>query len=191
MNDDNEKFPDVDIKDFLPDPKPEPVPSRGTIRAVWKDVIRTLKKSKVCFYPGRNSQAAEFADFVGALPLIGNCDALVYAVPWLTKREVRQRVEVHRSNPNSGISFEMLDTGDMPVVDRQELFGQMGTEWVPPAATPATPPDDRFWGLYCCLTIANRTVHVLHIGIAGDAAWAYFLQPNSIQPARIIATRPW
>jgi len=82
-------------------------------------------------------------------------------------------------------------------MDRHTLFGQPVTEWISPddghrLAAPFPPPHaDRFWGEYCRLTISDRRVHLLHIGIGGDAAWAYFVQPHGIQPARIIANPPW
>ena len=149
----------------------------------------------MCFYPGRNCQAPEFEDFIGALPLIGDCTVLVYAEPRLTKAQSWDRVKGRKNHlqipvPGVGLitEIEMVNTNNRPDVDREGLFGPPGIEWVP---LEAKPDDDRFWGNYCSLTMADRTVHLLHIGIAGHAAWAHFLQPNDIRPARIISNSPF
>jgi hypothetical protein len=179
-------------------------PNQEEVQAIGARVIRDLQASRVCFYPGQQGNAPDFEDFIGALPLIGDCNALVYSEPRLTKVEVWQRVDRHRRNiqiPIPGLGFiteiEMVNTGAIPGMDRHTLFGQPVTEWISPddghrLAAPFPPPhDDRFWGEYCRLTISDRTVHLLHIGISGDAAWAYFFQPHGIQPARIIANPPY
>lgn len=178
MNDDH----DFDMKDLYDDPP-------------WAQVIRDLQASRVCFYPGRQANAPDFDDFIGALPHIGNCDALVYAEPRLTMLQVRQQVERHRGNPQIRVAemgfitnIEIVTPIDMPDEDHRALFGQLGTGWVPPEAKPQ---GDRFWGLYSRLTLASRTIHLLHIGLAGHAAWAHFLQHHGIPIATVIANPPY
>lgn len=179
-------------------------PGMDEILATWAQVIHVLQGSRVCFYPGPQGDAADFEDFIHALPLIGDCDALVYSEPRLTRVEVWQQVNWHRLNLQIPIergcitNIEMVDTGNLPMADRQGLFRQPVTEWVSPhnghpLANPVPPPpDDRFWGDYCRVTISDaRTVHVLHIGLGGHDPWTYFFEPHGIRPARTIANSPW
>ena len=169
------------------------VATEAEIKAMWKKLICDFQAYRVCFYPGRQGQAPGFQSIADALPLIGNCNALVYSEFNRTGHEVYAEVNERRANLQFGIpgmgcvtSIEILN-GEEAVVDQEVLFGHPAIDWIP---TEATPREDRFWGLYSIWTISGRVVHVLHIGIAGDAAWAYFLQPHAIQPARIIANPP-
>ena len=183
-------------------------PGMDDILATWAHVIQELRGSRVCLYPGPQGDAPDFEDFIRALPLIGNCDALVYCEPTLTRVEARQRVNTHRLNlqiptPIGYITnIEMVDTGDLPLADQQGLFSQPVTEWVAaddgrPLANPAPPPppENRLWGDYCRVTIddgrAARVVGVLHLGVGGAAVWTCFLQPRGIQPARVIVNPQW
>ncbi len=179
-------------------------PSGDEVRAIWTALIRELQIGSVCFYPGPQGDALDFQDFTYALPHIGRCGALVYSAPHLTKHDARNQVKWNKDNlmfdvPGLGtvIDIEMLDTGDMPVVDREMLFQQPpATEWISPAngqPLPApTPPDEaRLWGDYCRVKVGGRLLHMLHIGIGGGAAWAWFLRPHAIHPARIIANPPY
>lgn len=178
-------------------------PGVDEVLTIWAQVIGDLQRSRVCFYPGPQGETPDFEDFIRALPLIGTCDSLVYSEPRLTKVEAWQRVNWHRLNlqipiPGACITnIEMVDTGNLPLADQQGLFGQPVAEWIAaddghqlPNPVPP-PPEDRLWGDYCHLTISDgRTVRVLHIGIGGEAAWAYFLEPRCIRPVRVIA-KPW
>jgi len=194
MGDDEDDFDmrDVDVQD------------RDEVLAIWAQLIQDLRAvHRVCFYPGQHGAAPDFEDFVGALPLIGSCDALVYSEPRLTKIQAWERVGLHRANlqfpiPNLGFAtgIDLVQTGDLLGVDRKGLFGQPpAMEWVSPEdghllASPST-PDDRFWGQYCRLTAGNRIVQVLQIGVGGNYAWDYFFRPHDIHPVRIIASPPW
>ena len=177
---------DFDVKDAYK--------SASEIRKDWIKLIRNIHVSRVCFYPGRQGQAPDFQTITQALPMIGDCNALVYSEPNRTKREVYAEVREHHDNPQFGIagmgfvtSIEIIN-GEETTVDREVLFGHPAIDWIPPETTP---PEDRFWGLYSRWRISRRVVKVLHIGIAGDAAWTYFLQPHGIKPARIIANPPY
>jgi len=168
----------------------------------WKDLVSTwgdarddIQGSKVCFYPGRNCQAPDFEDFVAVLPLIGDCSTLVYAEPRLKEGEVREQVQ--RYEHTLPIVVPALGTitkitwwphFDMPRVGDPPILGPLSAAWFPAEAEPKS---DKLWALYHHLTITDRTVHLLHIGLGGHAAWSYFLQHNGIQPARIIANPLW
>ncbi len=56
-----------------------------------------------------------------------------------------------------------------------------------PVAT--RPPDERFWAHYTILSIQGRNekLNLLHLGLRGDHAWLYFLQPNGLRVDRLIA----
>jgi len=100
MGDDEDDFDmrDVDVQD------------RDEVLAIWAQLIQDLRAvHRVCFYPGQHGAAPDFEDFVGALPLIGSCDALVYSEPRLTKIQAWERVGLHRANlqfpiPNLGFA---------------------------------------------------------------------------------------
>lgn len=181
-------------------------PAQEEVQAIWSQVIRDLQdqNSRVCFYPGPQGNEPDFEDFIEALPLIGNCNWLVYSEPRLTKIEVFRRIDWHRKNLQffiQGLGFvteiEIVNTNILPCVDREGLFRQPpASEWVSPAdghllAPPAWPHEDRFWGEFCHLRVGNRKTHVLHIGIGGDAAWTCFLRSHAIHPVRIIANPPF
>ncbi len=173
---------EIDMKELDPSP--------------WEEIIRTLRASKirVCFYPGAQDNGSGFGDFVCALAHIGTCNALVFCEPRLTLAQVRQQVDQYRTGapipvPRVGVisDIEILTPADMPRDDHRTLFGQLGTEWFPAAEQPA---DDRYWGLYSTLTLGSREIHLLHVGLAGNAAWAELLQYNRIRPVRIIIASP-
>jgi len=172
-------------------------PTEEEILAIWAQVIEDIRQSKVCFYAGRfPGQKPALEDFTGALPLIGDCNTIVYAEPRRSKIEVWNSVNQDRLNlqvPIDGFGFitglEMKNTGSLPGVDSQGLFRDPGIEWVPPGVRPDA---SRFWGVYADLTIEvgreQKHVRLLHIGIGGLAAILYFFQPHHIIPARIIGS---
>jgi hypothetical protein len=161
----------------------------------WSQVIADTKARKVCLYPGPDGDTTDFEDFVECLPMIGGCDTLVYAEPRLGRIQAWERIKWHKDNLQfliHGLGFvtdiEMVTPPDLPEPAHRALFGQPGPEWIP---AEAQPPDDRFWMLYSRWTIGERKVHLLVIGLTGNAAWVYFLQSHGIQPVRIIASPPW
>lgn len=127
--------------------------------------------------------------------MIGDCDTLVYAEPQFSGVQAWERIKWHKDNlqffiPELGFvtDIEIVTPPNLPEAAHRMLFGQPSPEWIP---TEARPSEERFWVLYSRWTVADRVVHLLVIGITGDAAWAYSLQPHGIQPARIIASPPW
>jgi hypothetical protein len=94
------------------------------ILATWARVIQELRGSRVCLYPGPQGDAPDFEDFIRAMPLIADCDGLVYSEPRFTKVEAWQRVNTHRLNlqiptPIGYITnIEMVDTGNLPLGDQ-------------------------------------------------------------------------
>jgi hypothetical protein len=133
---------DFDLKDLYK--------SAREIREDWIKLIRNIHVSRVCFYPGRQGQAPDFQTITQALPMIGDCNALVYSEPNRTKREVHDEVKTHHYNlqfaiPGMGYvtnieiqCFEEID------VDGEVLFGRSAPDWIPPEAKP---PKVRFWAL--------------------------------------------
>jgi hypothetical protein len=55
-----------------------------------------------------------------------------------------------------------------------------------PGPRPTRPPDSQFWGHFVVLKFVGRheKLHLRHLGIGGEAAWVYFLQPNNFLVAR-------
>lgn len=178
-------------------------PTGDEVRAIWAQLVLDFRAAKVCFCPSPQDDEADYDDFTCALSHVGDCNALVYSAPRLAKAEAREQVQRHRDDLEFHIhplrsvtGIEIVDTGNFPCVDREVLFRQPPkTEWVSPVngqPLPAlAPPDEgRLWGDYCRVKVGSRVIHVLHIGLGGDAVGNWFFLPHGIHPARIIANPP-
>ena len=159
-----------------------------------KELIDRLKKSRVCLYPGEIlGQRTGIADFTGCLHFLGDCDCLIFCETQHNKDYVRVLVPNQRgwSNGNESIRItkvnpERIHASDL--VNDATLFPKSDVEWMPPETRPQP---DRFWGHYSTLGLdirgVRRELHLLHLGIGGQAVWLHFLQPHGIKVARIIA----
>lgn len=167
----------------------------------WAKVIKQLRASQVCYCPGRDhGREPEFETFLGALPLLVNCDALVYAEPRRSKDEALGNMRCFEQQipiPIEGgcvTGVTWIDTIPLeaaPGLDRQGLFKVPATPWLPPGEQPA---EDRFWGdcaeleLEMATERKQRHVKLLQIGVGGLAAALYFFEPRRIKVAKIIGT---
>jgi hypothetical protein len=170
--------------------------------ANWKDVvgptvIEAIRDSRPCWYVGRGrGRKPDLEDFTHALPLVGDCGALIFSEPRRSRAAVVKAVDWHRQNlhipiPGLGLVFQldMKNDGDLSELLREVLFTEPKTEWIP---AENKPHETRLWGEYAKLGIyvypdrEERHVHLLHIGLGGLAAWMWFFETHRIRPSKII-----
>ncbi|HEV2393735.1 MAG TPA: hypothetical protein VG146_15385 [Verrucomicrobiae bacterium] len=79
------------------------------------------------------------------------------------------------------------------------LFPSLTPEWVaklPPVILPGekAPDREKIWGHHAKLELETdgrrKPLDLLHLGLAGDLVWPFFLQLHSIRVARVIADPP-
>lgn len=162
-----------------------------------KKLIKRLKRSRVCLYPGRTLvQQFGIADFTGCLHFLGDCDCLVFCETQEGKEFVRMHVPHQLGWVDARHTVriveripERVDAFDL--VHDATLFVETGIAWEPPEARPEP---NRFWGHYSILALdirgVRRKLHLLHLGIGHQAVWLHFLQPHGIRVARIISSPP-
>ncbi len=206
MNDDN-----VDMNDLDP---PEPQEVREVRTIGW---IETLRRKRVCLFPGADISplGAHYTDFVSCLPYLGDCNALIFCEPHDSKEAVRACINKYagRSRDENGHAINDVALHDVAfngvkfncgasvgiendLIEQDELCFPTQQEnllvWRPQAnADPQSmrPPDSRFWAHYAILELKERheKIHLLHLGLRGDHAWLYFIQPLGIRVARLIS----
>ncbi|MGA2862960.1 MAG: hypothetical protein ABSF95_00565 [Verrucomicrobiota bacterium] len=165
--------------------------------------IETLRRKRVCLYPGpqRPPYDAGITDFSHCLRYLGDSNALIFCAPNRGKEAVREDIEHYAGGGNRGLVFNRdecvgLPPGDILIWEDDLLFptkkeNLLVWHFKPDAEPQATrPPDDRFWAHYVILKIEGRAqkLHLLHLGLRGDHAWLYFLQPHGIPVARLISS---
>ncbi len=193
MNGDN-----LDMKDLDP---PEPQEVREARTLGW---IETLRRNRVCLFPGGDlplhDQSTD-ADFARCLPFVGDCNALIFCEPHRTKEAVLGDLWQYAGGEGGvfngvpfdreealGLGADLLEREDLCFPNRDEAL----LVWRPePNADPqpTRPPDFRFWAHYAVVQPQGRDegIHVVHLGLRGDHAWLYFIQPLGIRIARLVS----
>ncbi|MGO8677730.1 MAG: hypothetical protein ACLQVX_17880 [Limisphaerales bacterium] len=193
MNDGN-----VDMKDLDP-PECEEVLEARTLG--W---IETLRRKRVCLFPGGDlplhDQRTD-ADFARCLPFIGDCNALIFCEPHRSKNEVLGDIVQYAGGEGGVFNDDPFDRGaslgiKKDLIEQDGLWFPNGHEdllvWRPQLhadPVPSRPPESRFWAHYAILKPEGRAekIHLLHLGLRGDHAWVYFIQPLGIRVARLIS----
>lgn len=169
-------------------------------------LVEQLKWAKVCLFAGQRGEQEDggIVDFTGCFGWLGDCESLILGEPRRTAEQVHKIVLDAHGRMVEGISLSVLaPPRDSSWVDsllhRDALFPSLTPQWLPrlpPEWVPAdkAPDRDNLWGHHAKLDIeagGQRTpLDVLHLGMAGDAVWPFFLQLHGIRVARVIADPP-
>jgi len=165
--------------------------------------LEMLRRKRVCLFPGPHVpvQAGEIADFAQCLRYLGDCNALIFCAPHLDKKLAQGKVQHYVGGGDPALVFDLNECvgmdhdwiGNADLLFPQKTENRLIARPAPGAeAQPTRPSDDRFWAHYVILSIIGRNdkLHLLHLGLCGDHAWPYFLQPNRIEVVRVIADLP-
>lgn len=192
-DDDEEAWKDV------PPPPPE------ILESTMLGIIEMLRRRRVCFCPelGVPGGPGDLADFYQCLPFLGDCDALIFCCPGHDKEWAQARIHHFIYNGDFDHIFDRqgcvgTGQGEIWIQKPELLFPQKSQELLVVCAEPnvqpqlTRPPDSQFWAHFAILSMIGREekLHLLHLGLSGDNAWLYFLQPHGIQVARAIANPP-
>jgi hypothetical protein len=168
-----------------------------------QSLFQVLSCEKICLFPGtiKRRLGEGIVDFVDCLPWLGNCGVLIFCELNRNLPEIRQHVEHQLCTEHEGIKAVGRYSVETPIPeipatepqksDRDLLFprcAESPPDWLPDYAKP---PMDRFWGLWSVLEIEipgreQKTLHLLHLGIGGQAVWLHFLTPHALKVTRII-----
>ena len=146
-------------------------------------VIEMVRRQVVCFHPGPglDIRSDRIRGFLECVPFLGRSTALVFCAPSRRKTDVRDEIRrVVTDNSETGVNiFESVGIDDDLVWDDSLLF-------VPSADGSRVPGNP--WTHYVILKFRNRPLklHVLHLGMNGDEAQRFFLQPHGIRASCII-----
>jgi hypothetical protein len=162
-------------------------------------LLEVLLGKKICLFPGIKDQrlGEDSVDFTDYLPLLGGCGVLIFCELNRTRTEIKEHVAQQVGREHGGVQTRMYTPADLdfPLPETDQLFPECMNaplDWVP---DDAKPPMDQFWALWSIFGIGipgceQKTLHLLHLGIGGEAAWLYFLQPHNIRVARVIMNSP-
>jgi hypothetical protein len=166
--------------------------------------IEALRRKRVCLFPGphRPLLGGDISDFGHCLPLLEDCNALIFCAPHQDKQTAVNTLQHYLGGGDHRVAFDADECAGIhsPLIwDDNLLFPRKGENLlvVPPRPNGQTlaskPPDKRFWAHYVILSIVGRAekLHLLQLGLRGEDAWPYFLGPNGIQVARVIADPAW
>jgi len=166
--------------------------------------IEVLRRKRVCLYPGPHDplRAGDIIDFGQCLPYLGDCDALIFCAPHREKQTAVNTLQHYLDGGAPGVAFDTdqcVGIYTELIWDDDLLFPRKGDNLLvvqpQPNAQPQPmrPPDKRFWAHSVILKIEGRAekLHLLQLGLRGEHAWPYFLEPHGIQVARVIAHPPW
>lgn len=168
-------------------------------------VIEQLKWAKVCLFAGqRVEHEGGIGHFTGCIRWLGDCAWLIYCERNRTPEQVHKLVLDAHGRTVDGLRISVLSPSrDSSCVESllhiDALFPSLTPQWLPrlpPEWVPAdkAPDRDNLWGHHAKLDIeagGQRTpLDVLHLGMAGDAVWPFFLQLHGIRVARVIADPP-
>lgn len=168
-------------------------------------IIEMLRRRRVCFFPGPGlpDGPGDLADFYQCLPFLGDCDALIFCCPGHDKEWTHARIHRVVYGGDFDHIFDRHGSvgtghGESWIHHDELLFPQKSEELLVARAEPnvepqlTRPPDSQFWAHFAILSMIGRAekLHLLHIGLRGDHAWVYFLQPHGIRAARMITNPP-
>lgn len=165
--------------------------------------IEVLRRKRVCFYPGPRLRvrAGDIVTFAQCMPFLADCNALIFCAPHFTKEEARNVLGHLLGHGGPEVTFnldECVGTSSDLIWDESLLFPHKGHNLLvqpQPDGEPKAikPPDEAFWAHYFILSIVERAekLHLLQLGLTGEHAVLYFLQPNGIMVERMIAKPPW
>ena len=166
--------------------------------------VEVLRRKRICLYPGPRLpvRPGDIVTFAQCLPHLGDADALIFCAPHFSKQEARNVLEdiLAGGGGGPGVTFnldECVGTSSDLIWDEGLLFPRKSENLLlQPQPNgepqPTRPPDEAFWAHYFILSIIGHVekLHVLHLGLAGEHAWPYFLQPNGLVAKRVIARPP-
>jgi len=176
-----------------------PIEIRDACDLGW---IGTLRRKRVCLFPGPEHPTHEggITDFAHCLAYLGDSNALIFCAPHHAEEGARAAIDHYAGGGNPAVVFNLDDClglhHHVDLICNQELMFPAQQEnlltWRsdPNDNVQTTrPPDRRFWAHYSILSIRglNEKLHLLHLGLRGDHAWLYFLQPNGIRVHRMIS----
>lgn len=152
-------------------------------------IIELLRCQSVCFYPGPAvpPHPDDITDFLGCLPYVGKCTALIFCAPHLKKSDMRnyiQKVAIGETSLNPDLDECVGIEPGFELIWRDELL------FLPArVADTSSQPSDQFWAHFCILKISGRGMKLLllHLGMTGDQAQKFFLEPHGIQPICTVA----
>jgi hypothetical protein len=158
--------------------------------------IGELRKKRVCLFPRftRRPHDVHITDFSHCLPFMGDCNALIFCAPRCGRKKAREDIRRYTAGANPALVFDLpkcqgLD--DSLISDNHYIFERQQDNLLvwPPDANAAKPDDGQFWADFVILKIEGwrEELHLLHLGLRGDHAWLYFLQPHFIRLHRLIA----
>lgn len=140
--------------------------------------IETLRRKRVCFYPGPHfpAQPNDFTDFAQCVPYLGDCNALIFCAPFDNKADARARIQHYVGGGDPILVVdpnECIGTDHDWVWKNELLFPHQTDNLLVVRPAPNTEPelkrplDDRFWAHYVVLKIVGRDdkLHLLHLGL--------------------------
>lgn len=168
-------------------------------------LIEQLKWAKVCLFPGQRVEHEDgISDFTGCIRWLGECEWLIFCEPHRTAEQAHKLILDAHGRMLEGIRLSVLapprdGSWVNSLLHGDALFPSLTPEWLPkllPEMVPAqkAPDREKLWGLYTKLDLEaggqRRPLDVLHLSLADDAIWTFFLQIHGIKVARVIADPP-
>lgn len=165
--------------------------------------IETLRRKRVCLFPGPHHpvRGGDITDFGQCLPCLDGCNALIFCAPHHGKEAAIATLQHYLAGAGPGVAFDSdqcVGIHSNLIWDENLLFPRKGEKLLvvqpQPDAGPqaARPPDENFWAHYAILRIVGHAekFHLLQLGLRGEHAWSYFLEPHGIGVARVIENPP-
>jgi hypothetical protein len=145
-------------------------------------IVELLRRSSVAFHPGPcvRMRPNDIASFSECLGLLGNCTALIVCVPSRQKADIQDEVRRFVADPRNGVNIFACVGVEDDIITRDDLLFV-----APGPADNGCQPTSQSWAHFSVLGFFSRGLKLvlLHVGMSGQQAQKWFLEPHGIKPS--------